>query len=79
MSLLLATNYLVMITIDRPWELVRNCMELHGKSMNNNSKNVATREHILQTVDQLDSSNKKLPSRGIGISDECVYDQFFDP
>ena len=44
-------------------------------SMNNNSKNVSAREAILQTLDQSDSMNKNLPSRGIVISDESVYDQ----
>ena len=53
------------------WEL----HGLHGNSMNNNSNNVSARKDILQRLEQSDSMNKNLPSRGIGISDECVYDQ----
>ena len=55
------------------WEL----HGLHGNSINNNSNNVSARKDILQRLQQLDSMNKNLPSRGIGISDECVDDQFF--
>ena len=31
--------------------------------------------HIDRILDESDSRNKKQPSRGIGLSDECVYDQ----
>ena len=34
--------------------------------------------HIDQTLDESESENKNLPSRGIKISDECVYDWFLN-
>ena len=39
--------------------------------------NKTTQIGIDGILDQSDSMNKNLPSRGIGISDECVYDQNF--
>ena len=39
--------------------------------------NKTTQIGIDGILDQSDSMNKNLPSRGIGISDECVYDHKF--
>ena len=34
--------------------------------------------HIDRNLEYSESENKKLPSQGIGISDECVYDHDID-
>ena len=40
--------------------------------------NKTTQIGIDGILDQSDSMNKNLPSQGIGISDQCVYDQIIE-